>query len=613
MRVLASVAIGLLLFSSQLWAQFGNGSRQYPRPQQPSVPATENLPAINPAKVPVVHALPNETALAEVAQKEAILQALREKKFDLQLVDTPLADFAKLLAAKLGVPVQMNVRALENIGLGPDMPITYAMTDLRAETHLRLILRELELTYLVTPYGVTITTPDEADNHEEARFYPLGDLVYLAEATPAFQPDFDSIINVIDTSIRPESWQEGGSLISPINDGVSIAQTHGIHEEIAGLLKAIRQAKAYPGDAYPTEALSIYPHAEETTELRRQLATRQVSARFNDTPLKEVIAHVAKAGDIRIIIDHRSLSFEGLAEDIPITLTVDEIPLKQVLDMLAEQYELSWYTFDNVVVITTPDEAENELETRIYPVRDLLWCGLDASQPEVRQLLESIHLSGFGGYFWGNSRDVGTIHAPPMNDVDTLIEAITTTVSCDSWENLGGPGSITPLDECLIISQTEHVHEKVAALLADVRRHPRKFDPQAIAQQVQTANAEAEVVMYQSPVDKTGAPMLTQEDLQAIAARVKTLVATETWDGDQHFLDPVHSGLIVRNRKDVQRKVAAYLKQINLQPPPPPEIFLGNGQGGGGFGGGGFGNTPTTQTPTQPPNATPTNQSGGFF
>ncbi len=573
-----------------------------------------------PPAISVMKVLPNEPALAEVSQKEAILRALRDKRFDLQLTDTPLAEFAKQLETKLGVPVRMNVRALEDMGLGPDLPITYHMTGLRAYTHLRFILRELELTYLVTPYGVTITTPDDADNHEEARFYPLGDLVYLAEATPAFQPDFDSIINVIDTSIRPESWQEGGSLICPINDGVSIAQTHDVHEEIAGLLQAIRQAKAYPGDAYPTEALSIYPHAEETAKLRRQLATRQVSARFNDTPLKEVVAYFTKVGDTPIFIDHRGLEDSGLAEDIPITLTVDEIPLKQVLDMLAEQYELSWYTFDNVVVITTPEEAESVLETRVYPVRDLLWCSLDASQPEVRQLLESIHPSGIGGYFWGNSRDVGTIDAPPMNDVDTLIEAITTTVLCDSWEALGGPGSIVPLGECLIISQTEHVHEKIAALLADVRRHPRKFDPQAIAQQVQTANAEAEVVMYQSPVDKTEAPMLTQEDLQTIAARVKTLVATDTWDGDQHFLDPVHSGLIVRNRKDVQRKVAAYLKQINLQPREPARMFGGNGQGGGGFGGGatesnGFGNTTNPQGPAQPQpaNPTPANQSGGFF
>ncbi|RCS41431.1 hypothetical protein DTL42_23015 [Bremerella cremea] len=153
MRALASLAVCLLLFCSPAFAQFG-GTHDG-RPQEPVQVSTIHLQAAN---------YPDQQA----SQKEAVVQALCEKKFDLQLVDTPLAEFVKQLESKLGVPVRMNVRALEDLSLTPDTPLTYAMTGLRAQTHLRLILRELNLTYLVTPYGVTITTQEDVDNHEEA-------------------------------------------------------------------------------------------------------------------------------------------------------------------------------------------------------------------------------------------------------------------------------------------------------------------------------------------------------------------------------------------------------------------------------------------------------------
>ena len=57
-------------------------------------------------------------------------------------------------------------------------------------------------------------------------------------------------------------------------------------------------------------------------------------------------------------------------------------------------------------------------------------------------------------------------------DFDTLIELITTTIAPQSWDEVGGPGSISGFDTnlSLVVSQTQEVHEQIADLLEQLRR-----------------------------------------------------------------------------------------------------------------------------------------------
>jgi type II secretory pathway component GspD/PulD (secretin) len=64
-------------------------------------------------------------------------------------------------------------------------------------------------------------------------------------------------------------------------------------------------------------------------------------------------------------------------------------------------------------------------------------------------------------------------HSPPAHTLeDRLIKLITSTVAPQSWDNMGGKGSIDyyPLGMALVILQTPDVQEQVAELLAALRR-----------------------------------------------------------------------------------------------------------------------------------------------
>jgi hypothetical protein len=54
--------------------------------------------------------------------------------------------------------------------------------------------------------------------------------------------------------------------------------------------------------------------------------------------------------------------------------------------------------------------------------------------------------------------------------MDDLIDAVTATIAPNEWDQVGGPGSVAPLGNALIISTTERNHEQIAKLLDTLRQ-----------------------------------------------------------------------------------------------------------------------------------------------
>ena len=96
-------------------------------------------------------------------------------------------------------------------------------------------------------------------------------------------------------------------------------------------------------------------------------------------------------------------------------------------------------------------------------VRNRCWLkcrrsGLVAGQPVARRNRSVFGPGGLGG--------------GAQADFDTLIELITATIAPDTWDDVGGDGSIQgfPTNLSLVVSQTQEVHEQIADLLEQLRR-----------------------------------------------------------------------------------------------------------------------------------------------
>jgi beta-lactamase regulating signal transducer with metallopeptidase domain len=162
----------------------------------------------------------------------------------LEFADTPLQDVVDYLKDFHNIEVQLDTKALNDVGVKSDTPITKSLKGVSLRSALRLLLRDHGLTYTIQDEVLLITTPEEAQNHLQTAIYPVGDLVVPPNSTAETSADFDSLIDVIKTTVKPSSWDiEGGiGSISPFENNLSIvvSQTQEVHKEIEELLENLR-------------------------------------------------------------------------------------------------------------------------------------------------------------------------------------------------------------------------------------------------------------------------------------------------------------------------------------------------------------------------------------
>jgi hypothetical protein len=148
-----------------------------------------------------------------------------------------LEEVAREFSRQLRVPVVLDRRALEDVGLSSDTELEIELEEaaLAARSVLRLMLDQHDLDYILTNEVLLITTPEEAEMRPDVRVYSTRSL-----AVPA-----DQIAEIITGGISPDSWSEvgGPGVISVLPDGTGfvISQMQRVHEEIADLLEQLRR------------------------------------------------------------------------------------------------------------------------------------------------------------------------------------------------------------------------------------------------------------------------------------------------------------------------------------------------------------------------------------
>jgi hypothetical protein len=166
----------------------------------------------------------------------------------------------------------------------------------------------------------------------------------------------------------------------------------------------------------------------------RQEFLKPTSYDFVETPLAEVMNFIAKKHEIDIKFDQKALTDLGITTDRPISKSVSGVSLRSALNLLMRDLDLVAVIRNEVLLITTPDEANKWLSIKVYDIRDLV--------PEA-------------GY-------------------DKFVKDIMRQVAPTTWDEVGGAGSVSHFSssgiDALIVSQTAPVHEDLENLLADLRR-----------------------------------------------------------------------------------------------------------------------------------------------
>jgi hypothetical protein len=243
---------------------------------------------------------------------------------------------------------------------------------------------------------------------------------------------------------------------------------------------------AYGSAALPQEIAEEAPAASPmtaTAQERIDLALdRAIDLDFVETPLAEVAEFIAEQANAQVVISRDAIEEAGLSDELPVTKRLTQVKLRHALEWILDDLDLTFVVRDEAIEITTPDEAQKSYMPKAYPVREI------AALPEDPEVL----------------------------DHDSLIEAVTTAVAPNTWEDVGGAGAIGALGEMLIVTQSEAAQRKIAALLAAMGELKKKYaeagdapvvEPIELATSQPTASLLAKVKGERVEVDFLEAPL----------------------------------------------------------------------------------------------------------
>ena len=201
----------------------------------------------------------------EVRAEQRIRRAL-QKPIPIRCVDRPLSGALAVFAAQLGVPVSLDTSAFKEAGIEMDASITFSSPPgVSARSALGSMLDPLKLNWTYRREALLVTTNEAANTMVYTRVYPVADLVLrgsggreplsLSTSVSRFSPDsyssvadFESLIELITSTVRPTSWDTvgGPGSIKGFEGSLVLvfSQTRDVHEEAESLLAVLRKGRA---------------------------------------------------------------------------------------------------------------------------------------------------------------------------------------------------------------------------------------------------------------------------------------------------------------------------------------------------------------------------------
>jgi len=119
---------------------------------------------------------------------------------------------------------------------------------------------------------------------------------------------------------------------------------------------------------------------------------------FVEQPLKEAIDYLKDKHGIPIVLNSKALQDAGVNPDTPLTKDLKNITLRSALRLILNDFDLTYVVRDEVLLITSHDDAEGKLITKVYPVGDLV---VPPSSMQMAGGFGGLGGAGLGGGFGG--------------------------------------------------------------------------------------------------------------------------------------------------------------------------------------------------------------------
>lgn len=238
-------------------------------------------------------------------------------------------------------------------------------------------------------------------------------------------------------------------------------------------------------------ALPLRGVAKSTLQILNQ---RHPDINFQEAPLDQVVSFLTDITKLNVVVRWQQLEANSVPRDKPITLSLKNIRLSQILHEVMNQaggsdVKLAYRASGNLLVLSTAEDLGKELLTKVYDVTDLLTrvpnfiraphIDLSSQQSGGGQGGgggQNIFQGGGGGGGGGSGNEDSDEPTQTQNTGGTgqvdprtqrLIDLITQTVEPESWSVNEGKGTINAFNRQLVVRNNILVHQALGGAIQE--------------------------------------------------------------------------------------------------------------------------------------------------
>jgi len=200
----------------------------------------------------------------------------------------------------------------------------------------------------------------------------------------------------------------------------------------------------------------VRPAPKDLDEAMRRLAATRVSVAFKDVKLQEAVDYVRRVAGFNVMVSP-VLQLKGVEGVAPITMTLTDVSLRQLAELIAQFTGTKFKYADSVLQFTTPEDARGKPVLRIIAIGDLTMKLHNFPAPEMDLRPAKME------FVPEPETDVENAWSDPQK----VIEMIQKMCSPESWADKDV--SISADENKLIVKQYPEVHREIARLIGLLR------------------------------------------------------------------------------------------------------------------------------------------------
>lgn len=185
---------------------------------------------------------------AAASKKEAEIRLALVEKVDIDLRMTSLEHVVEHLGELRGIPMRIDIPALEDESVSLDQEVTLHVDDATLESALNRVLEPLELDWVIRDESILITSKTKAENLFTTVVYDISDLLskpgqtFFDGSGMNYSPE--TLLEFIETTLGDENWglhDDGGPTAQTFNGMLAVTQIQRVQKRVASLLSQLRK------------------------------------------------------------------------------------------------------------------------------------------------------------------------------------------------------------------------------------------------------------------------------------------------------------------------------------------------------------------------------------